>query len=591
MGIDAWLTLAVVGFLLTAMIRNLAPPDLLFLGATTFLAITQVITPNDAFAGFSNSAMLTVAGLFVVAVGLRDTGLLDDLGHHLLGGVRTERAVMLRLAAVTIPLSAFLNNTPIVAMFLPIVVDWCRRNHTSPSRLLIPLSFLTILGGTCTLIGTSTNLVIHGLMIKNGMPGLGLFEIAVIGVPYSLIGTAYLLTAGRWLLPERKDLLEQLGESRREYLVEMEVQAGSRLIGKSVEANGLRRLPGLFLIEIDRAGSILTPVGPEDIIQENDHLVFTGIVSSIIELEKIPGLIPVADPNYESESKQQLRRRLCEAVISVNSPLVGKSIRETDFRAAYGAAVVAVHRSGKRVKQKIGDIELQPGDTLLLQTGPHFLRAYRHDPAFYLVSNVDDWRPLRRHRAVVAGILFAALIAVMTSGRVPLELATTMTAVLMVATGCVSTGDARRSIEWQVLITIAAAFGVGIALEKSGAAGAIAMGLVEMTRPFGPLAAVAVIYLIGSVVTELITNNAVAVLMFPFCIETARLYGVSPKPFLMALLLSASASFMTPIGYQTNMMVYGPGGYRFGDFLRVGGPLNLLLWLTAVLLIPVFWPF
>lgn len=591
MGIDAWLTLAVVGFLLTAMIRNLAPPDLLFLGATTFLAITQVITPNDAFAGFSNSAMLTVAGLFVVAVGLRDTGLLDDLGHHLLGGVRTERAVMLRLAAVAIPLSAFLNNTPIVAMFLPIVVEWCRRNHISPSRLLIPLSFLTILGGTCTLIGTSTNLVIHGLMIKNGMPGLGLFEIAVIGIPYSLIGTTYLLTAGRWLLPERKDLLEQLGESRREYLVEMEVQAGSRLIGKSVEANGLRRLPGLFLIEIDRAGSILTPVGPEDVIQENDHLVFTGIVSSIIELEKIPGLVPVADPNYESESKQQLRRRLCEAVISVNSPLVGKSIRETDFRAAYGAAVVAVHRSGKRVQQKIGDIELQPGDTLLLQTGPHFLRAYRHDPAFYLVSSVDDWRPLRRHRAVVAGILFAALIAVMTSGRVPLELATTMTAVLMVATGCVSTGDARRSIEWQVLITIAAAFGVGIALEKSGAAGSIAMGLVEMTRPFGPLAAVAVIYLIGSVVTELITNNAVAVLMFPFCIETARLYGASPKPFLMALLLSASASFMTPIGYQTNMMVYGPGGYRFSDFLRVGGPLNLLLWLTAVLLIPLFWPF
>ncbi|NLY01997.1 MAG: SLC13 family permease, partial [Rhodopirellula sp.] len=401
----------------------------------------------------------------------------------------------------------------------------------------------------------------------------------------------YLFVVGRKLLPDRKELLEQLGESRREYLAEMLVQPGCRLVGQSVERAGLRQLPGLFLIEIDRYGRLIAPVGPDDLIEKNDRLVFTGIVSSIIDLEKTPGLVPIADPDYEVSPGQQRRRRLCEAVISENSPLIGKTIRGADFRAAYGAAVVAVHRGGKRVEKKIGDIVLRPGDTLLLQVRPHFLRAHRHDPAFYLVSDVEDYRPLRRDRAWIALSLFAALIFLMTTGLVSTVVAATLVAVLMVAAGCISSGDARRSVEWQVLVTIASAFGVGTALQNSGVATAIATTLVDATSALGPIAALAVIYFLGSMMTELITNNAAAVLMFPFCLETARLYDASPRPFLMALILAASASFMTPIGYQTNMMVYGPGGYRFTDFLRVGGPLNLMLWIVAVCLIPLFWPF
>lgn len=591
MNLEAWVTLGVVGGLLVALIRNLAPPDLLFLGATAFLAVVGIISPAEAFAGFSNSGMLTVAALFVVVAGLRETGVLDYVGHHVLGGARTESAVLVRLAAVVLPMSAFLNNTPIVAMFVPVVLEWSRRNRVSPSKLLIPLSFLTILGGTCTLIGTSTNLVVNGLMIDNGLAGMTLFEIAKAGVPYAVIGTIYLFFFGRHLLPDRKELLEQLGESRREYLAEMRVQPGCRLIGRSVEAAGLRQLPGLFLIEIDRNGKIIGPVGPDEVIETNDRLVFTGIVSSIIDLEKIPGLVPIADPDYEVAPKEQRGRRLCEAVISETSPLVGRTIRDAEFRATYGAAVVAVHRAGRRVEKKIGDVTLRPGDTLLLQVRPHFLRAYRHDPAFYLVSNVEGWRPLRRDRAWIAMLLFAGLIVLMTTDAVPIVLSSILTAVLMVGLGCLSPGDARRSVEWQVLITIAAAFGVGSALQNSGAATAIAGTLVNATASWGPIVALAVIYFIGSMITEVITNNAAAVLLFPFCLETARLYNVDSRPFLMALVLSASASFMTPIGYQTNMMVYGPGGYRFTDFMRVGGPLNMLLWITAVVLIPVFWPF
>jgi di/tricarboxylate transporter len=591
MTIDGWITVGVVLFILLALVKNLAPPDLLFLGATALFALGGIITPEEAFAGFSNAGMLTVAALFVVAAGLRETGVLDHLGRRVLGRAKTAPQVMKRLGAVVIPLSAFLNNTPIVAMFIPVVMDWCRRNRVSPSKVLIPLSFLTILGGTCTLIGTSTNLVVSGLMIDDGLGGIGLFELSPVGLPYAVVGFVYLLVFGRWLLPERKELLEQLGESRREYLAEIQVQPHSPLIGQTIETAGLRHLPGLFLIEIDREGEIVGPVRPDEVVAANDRLVFTGVVSSIIELEKLPGLVPAADPAYEVAPRQQRRRRLCEAVISASSPLIGQTIRETDFRASYGAAVVAVHRSGARVEKKVGDIRLRPGDTLLLQTGPHFLRAHRNDPAFYLVSDVEEWRPLRYDRAWLAVALFGVLLVLMTSGWTDTLTAAAMIAVLMVAVGCLSAGEARNSIEWQVLITIAASFGVGTALEKSGAAGVLAGAIFEATQTWGPVAALVCIYLVTSVLTELITNNAAAVLVYPFCLQTATLYEVSERPFLIALVLAASASFVTPIGYQTNLMVYGPGGYRFMDFVRIGTPLKLVLTIVAIVLIPVFWPF
>jgi len=363
------------------------------------------------------------------------------------------------------------------------------------------------------------------------------------------------------------------------------------LIGQTVEAAGLRRLPGLFLVEINRFEEVITPVAPDEVIRVHDQLVFTGVVGSVVELQKIDGLVPVADPAYEASPAKQLSRRMCEAVISGDSPLIGQTIRDADFRAAYGAAVVAVHRGGSRVQQKVGDIRLEPGDTLLLQTQPHFVRAHRNDPAFYLVSDVEQWRPLRRHRAWIAIVLFAILLFLMTTGIVPLLVGAALVAVLMVATGCLSAGEARQSIELQVLITIAASFGIGTALENSGAAAALAALLADATAGVGPIAALASMYIIASIMTELITNNAAAVLLFPICVETARLTGTDPRPFIIALTFAASASLMTPIGYQTNMMVYGPGGYRFTDFIRVGAPLHAILWIVATLMIPVLWPF
>ena len=591
MDFDAWLTLGIALALFVALARNLAGPDVLFLGAAALLAVLGVITAEQAFRGFSNAGVIAVGVLFVVAAGLRETGVLDWVGHVVLGKARSEVGALVRLTILVLPLSAFLNNTPIVALLVPVVLEWSRRHEVSPSKLLIPLSFLAILGGTCTLIGTSTNLVVNGLMIESGMAGMGMFEIGMVGIPYAILGVAYLLLPGRKLLPDRKELLEQLGESRREYLVEMLVQPECRLVGQTVAAAGLRHLPGLFLIEIDRGGTLIGPVAPDDVIHAHDRLVFTGVVSSIVELERIPGLVPAVDPAYEVAPRQQRRRRLCEAVVSDSSPLIGKTIREADFRATYGAAVVAVHRSGSRVAQKVGDIRLQPGDTLLLQAKPHFQRAHRNDPAFYLISDVQEYRPLRSDRAWIAMILFVALIAMMTSNLVPVEIAAALVAVAMVACGCISQGEARQSVEWQVLVTIGAAFAIGAALQQSGAARAIAEQVFEFAEPLGVVAALAGVYILTSILTEMVTNNAAAVLLFPFCTEIAKLYHASPRPFLMALVLAASASFMTPIGYQTNMMVYGPGGYRFSDFFRVGAPLNVVLGILAVILIPLIWPF
>lgn len=589
LGVAGWVTLAVVALLLIGLLRDL-PADVLFMGAVVLLVLFRVITPKEAFSGFANEGMLTVAALFVVAAALAETGLMEHVAERLFGKVTTERAMLVRLALLLIPTSAFLNNTPIVAIMTPVVITWCRQRRVSPSKLLIPVSFLTILGGSCTLIGTSTNLVVQGLIEQAKLPPMSLFELSWVGVPCAVVGTIYMLTLGRRLLPDRKELIEQLGESRREYLVEMLVQPGSRLAGKSIADAGLRHLPGLFLIEIDRDGTIISPVEPDETLLANDRLIFTGVVGTIVDLEKIAGLVPAADATYEVAPEKRRGRRLCEAVISPTSPLVGRTVREADFRALYDAAVVAVHRNGARMTNKIGDVDLRPGDTLLLQTGHDFIRAYRNNPDFYLVSDVG-WRPLRREKAWVAAVIFAILVAMMVFDSENILLAAFLAAGLMVATRCISSNEARRSIEWPVLIAIGASFAVGKALEASGVATLFAGGLVALTRPLGPATALATIYLATLVLTEVISNNAAAVLAFPFCLQTARLLEVSDRPFIIAVTLAASQAFASPIGYQTHMMVYGPGGYRFADFLRVGVPLNLLLALVSVALIPVFWSF
>ena len=589
-----WITLAVLAVTLYALIFEIAATDVIFVAALVALVVGRVVTPKEAFSGFSSPSVLMVGALFMVAAAMRETGAMDHLGQKFLGGVKSETVALVLVVAASLVASAFLNNTTIVAMLLPVILDWCRKQNVSPSRLLIPLSFATILGGTCTLIGTSTNLVVQSRLEEKKLAPLTFFELGLVGVPCAIIGGIYLVTAGRWLLPKRKELIQQLEEARREYLIEMLVQPDCRLVGMTVEAAGLRNLPGLFLIEIDRGGNVIGPVGPGAMIDANDRLVFTGVVDTIVDLKKIPGLVAADEALYDFSSRGQRGRMLCEAVISTTSPLIGKSIKDADLRARYNAAVVAVHRNGQRVTNKIGDITLHPGDTLLLQTGPHFLRAHRNNPDFYLVANVEDSRSLRHDRAGIATVLFFGMIGMLAieswTGIDPMIISLAFGG-LMIMTRCISTADARQAIEWPVLVSIAASFGLGTALEKAGIAKAFADWLVGMTSGYGPIAALAAIYFGTMLLNELITNNGAANLAFPFCLAVAAKFDVDARPFIIAVTLAASYAFASPIGYQTHMMVYGPGGYRFMDFVKVGVPLNVLMWIVAVVMIPWFWPF
>lgn len=590
-------TLAVFGLL---QLRRGAPTDLLFLGGLMIVTLTGVISPQQAFAGFSNQALLTIAALLVVAAGLRSTGVLDWVGNKLLGGAHNERDALWRLAPALVVSSAFTLNTALVAMMMPVVIDWCRRRGISPSRLLMPVSYLTILGGVCTLIGTSTTLIVNGMLRDRNIETMELFELGYVGLPCAVVGSLFFVFVGPRLLPRRADIIERLDETRREYLVEMLVQPDCPLVGQTVQQAGLRQLPGLFLIEIDRDGDLITPVTPDDVLFARDRLVFTGLVGTIVDLEKIPGLIPAADITYEFHPTTRHKRHLTEVVLSRTCPLIGTTVKAANFRRQYNAAVVAVHRNGERVTNKIGDIRLQPGDTLLLQTRNEFVDRYRNSRDFFLVSSVEGSEPRLHHKMTTAAGLAVLLIGwLIATSFLPKEngwggLASTAVASMTIAIGmmltrCLRIAEARNSLELQTLVTIAAALGLGAALEESGAALACAKFLVGLVGE-QPYVLLIVLYLMTIMFTEMITNNAVAAMLIPIAIGVATAGGYDSRPFIIAITLAASLSFVTPIGYQTNLMVMGPGGYRPTDYLRAGLPLAVVVTVTALILIPQIWP-
>ena len=597
---QGWYTIGVIAIVLMGLVRKWGPPDYILMGGSLLVGIAGVIEPAEVFSGFVNPGTLTIAALFIVAAGMRETGALDTVGTWVFGRARTEKAGLIRMAGPVAAMSAFFNNTPIVAMLMPVVSDWCRKNGISPSRMLMPLSFMAILGGTCTLIGTSTNLAIDGLMKETvaSMPQytqalrpIRLFEMAYVGVPFVLIGGIYILFFGRRLLPVRQDVLQKLEASPREYMADMQIQAGCRLIGQAVEEAGLRHLPGLFLTEIVRGEEIISPVGPQQRLEEGDILTFSGVIDTMVDLERIRGLVPVADEGYEVRAAQRRGQYLCEAVISPRSPFIGKNIRDSDFRAYYGAAVIAVHRGSEHIHGRIGDIVLRPGDTLLLQTHERFTRVHHNNPDFYLVSDVEESGSVRHEKALLCTALMALLVVLMVIPSVEVVYAAFIVAGLMVVTRCIPAGTARKSVDWETVFTIGASFGLGHALDKSGAALSIATLCLDVFAGFGPHAMLFLIYVLTSVFAALVSSKASAVLMFPIVLAVALSMDLSPRPFIMAMAFAAASSFATPLGYPTNLMVYAPGGYRFTDFTRVGLPLNVLLTIVATLLVPFVWPF
>jgi len=587
----AILTLVIVLGMLIALALEILAPDVILFVSLAALFLGGILTPEEAFYGFSNKGMLTVAILFIVAYAAQSSGILESAAARVMGRGDGLRRSIVRMTLPTAALSAFLNNTPIVAMFAPAIRDWARARGLSPSKFLIPLSYASIFGGVCTLIGTSTNLVVNGLLQQEMGRSLTFFELAWVGVPAALAGIAYLSLVGHRLLPDHKGPVDDLIESGREYLVEMEIRAGCPLIGKTVADAGLRNLQGLFLAEIYRDGESIAPVTPSDRLRLQDRLLFTGMVNSIVQLQKIENLIPVDEPCLYHDLRRSGQARVVEAVVSRMSPMLGRTIKEGNFRAHYGAVVLSVHRSGERVVDKVGNITLRAGDTLLLLVNDDFFKTWNRSRDFYMISTGTTMPALDRKKSVISIVCLTGMVILAGAGVMPIFNASILAASILLLTGTVTPTEARKSIEWNVLIVIACAFGISKAMDKTGAAALIAHGIINAVHGLGPLGLLGAVYFITSLMTEVITNNAAAALAFPIAISAASQAGVNPMPFVIAVAIGASAAFSTPFGYQTNMIVYGPGSYRFRDFIRIGLPLNFLFMVVALVVIPLVWRF
>ena len=586
---EIWFTLAIVITVLVMLATTPAPTEVVLLGAMIVLSIVGIVSPSEALSGFSSPGVMTIAALYVVIAGLRETGAIAWFSQLVFGRPKSLISAQAKLMGAGSVLSTVINNTPVVAMFIPIAQEWSARYGFPISRLLLPMNNVVVLAGLCTLIGTSTNLAVYGLLIQTKPDAvLGLFDLVWIGVPLTLVGIAYALTFSRSLLPDRQGPMEQL-ENAREYAFQVRIHIGGPLVGKTIGEVGLRNLKSAYVLEIEREARLLTSVGPDEVLRANDRLTCVGVVDAIKDMRRMPGLSIAEDQGFTLNLKHA-QRQLVEIVLSHTSPLINRTVRESNFRDLYGAAIISISRDGGRIPGKVGDIVFRPGDTLLVEAGQSFVDKHKYSRDFLLLSALQDSAPPDFRRAPLALAILLLMIVFATLEWVPLFEASFIAAGLMVATGCLTMQSATRSIEYHIVAGIAASFALGVALTTSGAAGLIGNALVSFTVG-NPWLALAALYVSTVLVTELITNNAAGVLMFPIAISIAEAAGVNYMPYVIAVMVAASAGFITPIGYQTNLMVYGAGGYRFMDFVRFGLPLSVMTGIITLIIVPRVWTF
>jgi di/tricarboxylate transporter len=588
MSADAWITVIVLVLAVAAMIRDVLAPASAMIGGTAILLLTGVIDADAAFAGFSNPAPITVALLYIVAEAVSRTGVLRPLVGVALGGDRNERSSLARILTPVSAASAILNNTPIVAMLVPEVQAWSSREGRAASRFLMPISFAAILGGTLTLIGTSTNLIVSGLLAESGREPLEFFEISAIGAPIAVIGIGLISLLAPILLPDRRSTSEDLGPSAREFVVDMVIVPDGPLDGERVETGGLRHLSGVFLVAIIRGPDAIAPVRPATTLRGGDRLRFVGRVEDVVDLMDMPGLASGEQDHFEDLATSRLN--FYEAVIGAASPLVGRTLKEAEFRGRYQAGVVAIHRAGQRVDAKLGEVSIQVGDTLVLVADARFRERWRDRGDFLLVSPFGS-RPIERGpgtKRTVAITLPAIGLAAL--GVVPVLNAVLAAAVLLVATRVLTPGQAKDAVDIDVVLTMAGGFGLAAAMQQSGLAQTIADGLVDSFGSLGAVGALLGVVVATLILTELVSNTAAALLVFPIAVAAAESIAADPRGFAIAVAVAASASFLTPVGYQTNTMVYGPGGYRYLDYLRLGLPLTVTVTVVILVLVPILWP-
>jgi di/tricarboxylate transporter len=581
--------LALVAVVFISFIRERLPADVTAMLAFSALLAGGVLTASEALSVFSNSGPITVACMFVLSAALERTGIIDRMGALAIWSAQRSPLLALVATALAVMLvSAFINNTPVVVILTPVVIVLAKSVKLAPSRLLIPLSFVSIFGGTTTLIGTSTNLLVNGVVETYGYRAISMFEMTLPGLVMAGVGIAYMAVFGRWLLPDRVSPVVQT--EPRSFLSEVSVPEGSSKIGLSLAEAGLKPDHGTEVVDLLRGERSLRWVISSATLQAGDRIVLRSKAGDVMGLREARALAVGAHEMDDLNALETQPTVVMEGVVGPQSRLIGYRIADLNFRRLYNVYILAVHRQGVELREDFSQITLAFGDILLLEGPADGLRRLFERRVLVNLTEPRD-RPFRRDKAPIA---VAAILTVMVLAAfevLPIEALALIAASAVVASGCLTAEDAYQAIQWRILLLIFGMLGLGLAMEKTGAASLIVASILPHVSALGPLAVLAMVFLLTSVLTELISNNASAILITPIAIALAVQLGVDPRPFIMAVLFAASASFATPIGYQTNTFVYSAGGYRFTDFLRIGLPLNAIMWASATFLIPIFWPF
>ena len=561
-----------------------------FLFLVIFL-MTNMISTEDALSGFSNEGLMTILLLFIVASAIEKHGVIEGVIYKLLGDNTSPRMALLKLLPPVGVSSGFLNNTPIVLALTPVIKDWALKRGFSPSKFLIPLSYITIIGGTLTLIGTSTNLIIHGLLISDGKEGYSFFQLAPVGIFILIAGLIYLVTIGYKLLPTHLGATEKIESETKEFLAEAEIGEDFEYCNHSVLDVTKHALKGIYIIEIIRDKRPLPEVNAYTYVEAGDRIIFSATLESIGDIKDVKGLTLRTGSELTLDDLQTDDTVLIEAVVSHRSILVGKTLKSSQFKTRYQAGVIAIHRNNKRINSKVGDIVLKPGDTLLLLAHESFLDVNRYSDDFYIVTNLTPPDKFIRNKRQGLGVLLllGVMISFVVLGILSMLKAMLVMVVILSLLKLITPRDVVTSVQFDVILLIGSAFGVGKAITNSGLASFVAEHIVDFAKPLGLIALLTALYIITNIFTELITNSAAAVIMYPIAIEVAEMMNVHYLGMVIAVTIAASSSFITPIGYQTNLIVYGPGGYKFTDYIKVGVPLSIITMIISVITIYFLW--
>ena len=588
---DTILILIIIAATAVSFVTEKLRVDVTALCELAILLLLGLVMPDQALTGFANTATATVAAMFVLSAGLVRTGLVDWLTRqmdHVAG--KSEIRLIVVLCVTISFLSAFIVNTATVAIMIPVAVVLAKSRKIPPSRVLIPLSFASQFGGVCTLIGTSTNILVNSMAVSNGLKPFHLFEFTPLGIVLLVIGILYLSLFSRLLIPKRKGENERIDKYRlADYLAEMKVSEDSPLIGKrwgTVKRKDLKEINLIKIIRDEKA----TWRASATTIRQDDYLLLHGNADELIKMKDNYNLETKADAVIDDTIMQSDKIELIEALVPPRSKLIGRTLRGADYMKRYGCVVLAIQRRGKVLRDRLVDISFDDGDTLLLQCDKKRVHRIMESADLIVTNELTDLH-LRKERAVTALTILISIILLTAFNIIPIHVAAIVGAVAMVVGRCISIEEAYKAIDWKVIFLLGGILPLGLAMQQTGTAAWLAHTLLKPLLDLGPVAVLASLYLVTAILTEVMSNNASAILLVPIALSAAEILGISARPLLMAITFAASTSFATPIGYQTNTMIYAPGGYRFSDYARIGVPLNIIFWITTVLLAPMLWPF